>query len=464
MNCILDTQRSRPPIRLSLALALLAAAGGCQSYQPSPVDLSAHRAAFLARLPDAGEVAAMRDSLAETSRSSTPVDLTNGLSLDEAELVALVLNADLRTARLKAGVAGSSALHAGLWDDPTIGIDLTRIIESVQNPWKLAASIGLTIPISGRLELEKQRATLAHQATLTQVAEQEWRVRMDVRRAWLRWASSEAQLTAMREFVGRIDAVLEIVSALESAGEMARTEARLFKIERASRRSELAMLELETRSALLEIRQLLGLPPASTMVLTPGGMSVGPMPAPVQQTLAERNLLIHVAQAQYEVAERELEVEVRKQYPDLGIAPGYGLDDGQDEVLLGLSIPIPVFNANRQGIAVARAQRELARAELEQTLERVLQQIQLSTVRYEAAKEQRELLEMELLPLVDGQYADSRKLVELGEISGLLLLESLSRQQAANVRVIDVRRQEGLAAIELQALAGPERITAGAKP
>lgn len=464
MNCILNTQRSRPPIRLSLALALLAAAGGCQSYQPSPVDLLAHRAAFLARLPDAGEVAAMRDSLGETGRSSTPVDLTDGLSLDEAELVALVLNADLRTARLKAGVAGSSALHAGLWDDPTIGIDLTRIIESVQNPWKLAASIGLTIPISGRLELEKQRASLAHQATLTQVAEQEWRVRMDVRRAWLRWASSEAQLTAMGEFVGRIDAVLEIVSALESAGEMARTEARLFKIERASRRSELAMLELETRSALLEIRQLLGLPPASTMVLTPGGTNVGPVPAPVQETLAERNLLIQVAQAQYEVAERELEVEVRKQYPDLGIAPGYGLDDGQDEVLLGLSIPIPVFNANRQGIAVARAQRELARAELEQTLERVLQQIQLSTVRYEAAKEQRELLEMELLPLVDGQYADSRKLVELGEISGLLLLESLSRQQAANVRVIDVRRQEGLAAIELQALAGPKRITAGAKP
>jgi len=200
------------------------------------------------------------------------------------------------------------------------------------------------------------------------------------------------------------------------------------------------------------------------MALTPGGVNVGPVPAPVQETLAERNLLIQVAQAQYEVAERELEVEVRKQYPDLGIAPGYGLDDGQDEVLLGLSIPIPVFNANRQGIAVARAQRELARAELEQTLERVLQQIQLSTVRYEAAKEQRELLEMELLPLVDGQYADSRKLVELGEISGLLLLESLSRQQAANVRVIDVRRQEGLAAIELQALAGPERITAGAKP
>ncbi len=75
--------------------------------------------------------------------------------------------------------------------------------------------------------------------------------------------------------------------------------------------------------------------------------------------------------AEYEVAERTFELEIRKQYPDLQIGPGYGLEDGQDQVLMGLSLPLPVLNANRQAIARAEANRSVARASVEAALERL---------------------------------------------------------------------------------------------
>jgi outer membrane protein TolC len=65
------------------------------------------------------------------------------------------------------------------------------------------------------------------------------------------------------------------------------------------------------------------------------------------------------------------------------------------------------------------------------------------------------MVESEIIPLVDDQYADARRLAQLGEVNTLVLLESLTRQQQAKVRLIEARQEEALAAIELAELAGP---------
>lgn len=162
-----------------------------------------------------------------------------------------------------------------------------------------------------------------------------------------------------------------------------------------------------------------------------------------------------IAAAEYEAAEKTLELEVRKQYPDLHIGPGYGREDGQDQVLLGLSIPIPILNANRQRIAEARAQRELAQVGFEATLEQTFAALRAAEVRLVAASRRRQTLETEIVPLVDAQYTDARQVARLGEVNTLVLLESLTRQQEAKVGLVEAARDEALAAIDLDELIGP---------
>ncbi|MDZ4753853.1 MAG: TolC family protein [Phycisphaerae bacterium] len=428
---------TRASRRLPMFIALFA--GACQSYQARPLDLPAHEKAFLARphlSPDA------------------PFDLADGVTLSEAEAVAIVFNADLRIARLRAGVTLAGAENAGLWEDPVIGVDLTRILASVADPWKLAATVGFTIPVSGRLDIEKAKAKHEHVTELLRVEQREWQARINLRRAWARWSMLSAQAAATREFVDRSGQVLGIVDMMESAGEIPRTEARLFRIEKATTQSSLLLFEAQLASSTLAIKQLMGLAPAAPVELLPTTFEVptGDLDAAsrVMQSPAMR-----VAIAEYEVAEQSLQLEVRKQYPDLNLSPGYEREDGNDQVLLGISVPLPILNANRRGIAEANALRELSRAVAETVLEQLIGDLAEAAVQRDAAAEQRIFLESEIIPLVDAEYADAREIARLGEVNTLVLLESLVRQQDAQVRLIDARLAEVLATIRFEELLGP---------
>ncbi|MCC7159848.1 MAG: hypothetical protein IT281_09940, partial [Ignavibacteria bacterium] len=193
-----------------IVLAALALSAGCQSYEPAPLDLPAHRAAWLARgadAPGAREFAARLSA----GGADRPFDAADGLELREAEAVALFFNPDLRVARLRAGVAAATAENAGLWDDPVLSVDTMRVLESVEEPWKIFASIGLTLPISGRLGAEKERAGAEHSAELVRIAAEEWGVRVALRMAWAEWSGLVAKRDATREFLGRLEQVAGIV-------------------------------------------------------------------------------------------------------------------------------------------------------------------------------------------------------------------------------------------------------------
>lgn len=449
-------------VSLTLAAALAVIAGGCQSYERRPLDMTGHQKAFLARTPESPEVQKFAASLLAHSPSDDKVgrefDPADGISCAEAELVAIVFNADLRLARLRAGVTRATAENAGLWEDPTIGVDLNRIVESTPEPWKVFTSVGITIPISGRLEIEKQRAGFEHAAELARVAQREWSVRMAVRRSWSEWSALDAQLAATREFLSRVDQILVVVDKMEQAGEMARTEARLFRIEKATKASDLPTLESRAREADLRLRQLMGMSPDAPLRFQAAG--IGPTRASTTANadaaeLERRSPAMLVAAAEYEAAGKALELEVRKQYPDLHIRPGYGNEDGQNQELLGLSVPIPILNANRQGIAEARARRELAQAGAETTLEQTIAAMRAAEVRLAAATRRRQTLETEVVPLVDAQYSDARQVARLGEVNTLVLLESLTRQQEAKVGLVEAVRDEAIGAIDVDELLGP---------
>lgn len=447
----------------ALLVLIALATGGCQSYHAAPLDLPLHAEAFLSRTPASPEVAAFAASLEPSGEAArAPFDPRDGLTLREAELVALVFNRELRLARLHAGVTQASAEHAGLWEDPVFGVDLTRILESgAERPWEVFGSIGFTIPISGRLEIEKQRAGIEHATDLARVAAAEWRTRMAVRRAWVEWRAAELRAAAISEFLERLDSVLSIVDAMERAGETSRVEARLFRIERASRAAEVPAARARSARALAELRSLLGLPPHAGLDLRGDGIgdfgappALEAMPDPASLVLRSPSLLVAIAE--YEVAERTLELEIRKQFPDIQLTPGYGTQDGQRQFTMGISVPIPILNGNRRAIAEAHARRELARARAETDLERLLGAIADARLRAAAAASQCSLLEQDLVPLVDGQYADARRLAQLGEVASLVLIESLSRQLDAKLRLIDARAELAVASIDLEELVGPE--------
>lgn len=460
-------QRARPA-RVGAVLVLLASiAGGCQSYEPKPLDMPELRAAFLARTPESAAVRAFAESLAPSEGGASTFDPGDGVSCAEAELVALVFNADLRVARLRAGVTRATADTAGLWEDPALGVDLARIIDSTPEPWKAFGSLSLTLPISGRLEVAKQHASAAHAAELARVSQQEWGLRMEVRRAWTQWSALAAQHAATRGVRTHADEVVALVDVMEQSGEMARTQGRLFRIEQATRAADLATLESRVEESELRLKRLMGLAPDAPVEFQASG--IGPpltregedAEQDAHAAVIERsNPALRVARAEYAAAEKALELAIRAQYPDLVIGPGFGREDGMDQVLLGLSVPLPILNGHRGAIAEARARRDVASASVEAAFEGALADVHAAQVRRAAATARREALESTIVPLVEAQYADARELARLGEVNTLVLLESITRQHEAQVALIDARREESLAWIDLsEALGDPHEVS-----
>lgn len=451
---------THPSRSAGLAGALLSFAGvaailpGCQSYQPRPLDLPAHGDAWRQRTAGDEPVRAFARRLAQAGQP-TAFDPADGLELAEAELVALVFNPDLRLARLRAGVALATAEHAGLWEDPQFGLDVLTVTESAANPWQVTPGLAFTIPISGRLGAEKDRADAELSAELARVAELEWATRTRVRQAWLRWSAVRLKDEQAAALLGSIDALVDSTASLADAGEMPRTEAALFVIERASLRQARLRSRREAVALEHELRGLLGLSPGAPFELTPSLVLDADPDGLTAEALAERSPTLGRLREEYEVAEQTLRREVREQYPDLTIGPLAEFDRGDTLLGLSLSLPIPILNANKQGIAEAHAQRELARAEFETTYERLAGSLAAQTEYLFAAAEHRRAIETELIPIVDRHMADARALLELGEDGGLVVLESLSRSAEARLALIDARLDESLALAELVGLVGP---------
>ena len=427
---------------------------GCQSYRAKPLDLAAHRDAWLGRTPGDEPVRAFAQKLAEEGEPGA-FDPSDGLSLAEAEVVALVFNPDLRLARLRAGVASATAEHAGLWQDPQFGVDFLSMVEGESNPFLITPGLSLTIPISGRLEAEKARADAEVAAELTRVAEQEWQTRIEVRRAWLTWSAAMLKAEQTERLLASIETLVGSTRRLAEAGELVRTEAALFTIEQASQRQALLRYRGEAAEAEQELRTLLGLAPDAPLELVPTVAAAIDPEELTHDAAANRSLTLAGLRDEYEVAEQTLRREVREQHPDLTIGPLAEFDRGDTLLGFSLSLPIPILNANRQGIAEAHAERELARAAFETAYERLAGSLAATTARLDTIREQRAVIENEIAPLVDRQLADAQNLLQLGEGGSLVLLESLTRVGQTQMALIDARLGESLALARLAELVGP---------
>ncbi|MCA9275627.1 MAG: TolC family protein [Phycisphaerales bacterium] len=441
-----------PGLGSAVALIVLA---GCQSYERVPLELADHRAALDARLIATEPISYFVERLSEAGNQVPErFDPNDGLSPAEGEVLALFYNPDLRLARLDAGVALATFDTAGLWDDPQFGFDGEEVLSG---PFNYGLMLSLTIPISGRLGVEKDRAGAAYEAELRRIVDAEWSTRAAVRSAWASWSVASERLLLLREVIGQVERISAITDQLETAGELTRVEARLLRAELVETRADVAEAVLAEARARVELLGLMGLPPDAPVELLPAipPASIGEISGAIER-LIEANTTLAVRRAEYQIAEETLRLEVRKQYPDITIGTGYGSEDNDDRLLLGVSIPIPILNANRAGIAEAKARREVARAAAETTFERLTRELSMARAAYDASRTQRDAFERDLVPMLDEQASEVEQLIDLGEVNTLLLLETVTRGFEAKSRLLDLRLAETDAAIEITRLLGPD--------
>ncbi len=300
--------------------------------------------------------------------------------VDKLVMAALYFHPDLDAARARWQVERARQVTAGLRPAPTLGLLGEHHSETLpgQTPWSLGLFFEWLWERPQKREARLVRAGAEVERSRLQWLETAWRMRQDVRGAFLKLQSLQPSLDRQRR---RTAIQKEVYAVLTRRGELG--EADLFELSTAELQLQQARLDLEdtlidARETELELAGRVG-------VSTPVNKLTYHVPEPeaqatvldidLQSLMLNNRVDIRAALQSYAIAESELRLAVENQYPDINLTPGF-LFDQEDRVwTLGVSWLLPWFKNHQGPIGEAEARRELVATEFEALQWRALSEL-----------------------------------------------------------------------------------------
>lgn len=312
---------------------------GCVEYQPSPVDWPAEEQSWL--------------------EEGTNVNLT----VTDIQMRALAFSPELNVLRRAYVSSKDKAEASGYWDDPSLSLDVLRVLSEPKNPWTYGGSVSFTLPLTGIPALERRAAEVYSEADRWDAIAAEYEVvgeagllahKALTLRNLISFLEQDRKGAAYRE-------ARQISERLVEAGEMSRIDL----VQQAVAEKELEQTLFELREERLgvesKLRRMAGLPPTYAF-------SWPEDDALPEVTTNEVSLIdfirapkVRAALIRSEGKEIDLKKEIRKQYPELSLGPAYTREDGYDKVGFTLGLSLPLWNRNRMGIAEAKGARDESR-------------------------------------------------------------------------------------------------------
>jgi outer membrane protein TolC len=401
------------------AIALVVVAG-CAHYQPQPVSAAANADALVSRSIDAPAVRKLIEQQHPEAAANWP---PSRWTPELLTLAAIALHPDLDVARAEWNVARAALRTAAERPNPTANIGVEhKATGGNGSPWITTLSLDVPIETAGKRGVRVAQANALTAAAAADVDQAVWTVRT-------RAANAAADLAASHKLAGlrRAEVALreEIVAMLEKrleAGEAAQPD--VTRVRSDDRASRLLLREEEGRAAEREATLAASIGIARS-ALPPLDLTL-PEPRAITDIEHFRALALTArpdvlaALARYDAAEEALRLEVRKQYPDIHVAPGLGWDQGAFKWALAASAEIPIFNRHEGPIAEAEARRASAAAQLLALQSRILGDLDAALAGEASARAR--LGEAErLVSAKNALVASARKTFEAGEIDRLAL-------------------------------------------
>lgn len=440
--------------RLSvLALVLVAcSASGCVRYEPRPISIAGSFEDFEARRLDAPELGEFLSARQELAQWPPPT-----WNLYDLTLAAFYYSPALDVARAQWGVAEGGVITAGARPNPAVtaalGYNATTPTDEI-TPWIPDVVLDLPIEVAGKRGLRIQGARQRSESARLNVVSTAWQVRSRVRQAFLGLfvaRQTDSLLTAQETIQTE---TIRILEAQLAAGEASPTDVARARTDLANSRVAALSAAQFAATARSEIAGALGVPPEAVDGVELAFDELTQIQTLVPPAEARRRALvsrsdIRASLAEYEASQAALQLEIRQQYPDISLGPGYQLDQTDSKWTLSLGVALPFLDRNRGPIAEASAAREEAAARFLSLQSRVLGEVEAAVLQAESAAAQVASADT-LLQTLGEREATAQAQYDLGEISRLELLVIQSETATNRLARLDAltRAQAALGTLE----------------
>lgn len=346
------------------------------------------------------------------------------LTLEQAVAKALAANPTLRAAAFEVAIADGVRRQAGLLPNP----DLSFVREGAQRGARTqTVQLSQLIELGGKRSARMRLADSERDLATGNVNLARTDLRVDVTTAYFDALGAQERVRLAQTSLEVAGKAAAAAQKRVAAGRVSPVEQDRAGVAQASARLELAQAQSDLSIALLTLGAYWGETSAAvhSLVVPELDLSASPPLAELEQRL-EASPQLRRARLQVERDEAQVGLDRSQRMPDLTLIVGSKRDDeiGRSQTVLGVSVPLPLFNRNQGSLQASLGRADKARAELDAEHLRLHQGLASAYGRAQLAREQVQSMQGEILPTAQRVFDATVTGFEAGKFAFLDVLDA----------------------------------------
>ncbi|WAC71513.1 TolC family protein [Roseateles sp. SL47] len=377
----------------------------------------------------------------------------SSLTLDQALDRAISHSPALAAAQKEVSASEGALQQAGLWRNPTLSATVEDTRASTRTT---TTTLDIPLELGGKRSARLSAAEQARAVAVASAAQARAQLQAQVVSAFFNVLVAQERTglaTAAAELSAR---ALEAVQRRVTAGKVSPVEASRAGVDRAQALLELSEAQAEERSTRHRLATLLGedqpsfstveadttAPQRPAFAELVSRMEVGPALQLHQAELQRRRALVDMARSQA--------------VPDMTLSIGAKRDNdlGRTQAVVGLSVPLPLFDRNQGGITEANRQADKAADDLRASRLELLAELQEASNRLAVGAASLQTLKDLVLPAAQQAHDVAGKGFEAGKFGFLEVLDAQRTLLQARTRYLSTLAAAWQAAAVIDRIVG----------
>ncbi|WP_322084069.1 TolC family protein [Burkholderia sp. BCC1972] len=387
-------------------------------------------------------------SLGPTAGPAAPVDAppsdalpAPSLTLPDALAVAARNNPALRGARADVDASAGALMQAGARPNPEVSFLQEGFSRAERTS---TALINQTIELGGKRRARLDVASYGRESASASLDEQGAVVRADVIAAFYGLLAAQRQLQVTEESAAIAARSADLAARRAQAGKVSPVEATKAQVAAAGVQIEVVTARGRVEVAREKLNAVMGEARGGRLAVL-GDLEAVPPVEPLSALAAQLDdsPLARIARAEMLRSNAAVSLERARRMPDVTVSAGVkrvttgGVPDNQ--AVVGVSIPIPLFNTNKGALLEATHKAERANADLDRERTRLRLELTQAYANFEAAEQEAQRLKSDILPAARLALDAMSRGYELGKFSFLDVLDAqrtLFQGQSQYVRAL----------------------------
>lgn len=396
-------------------------------------------------------------------------DPSNGLDMTEVAMLAVANNPELKAERQRAKIAGAQLFAAKLLPDPQLSISADHPTDhdpSLGNAYGVGLNYDLTALVTRSARM--QEAVASKRQVNLEVMWHEWQTVQQARILFVRTVYQQQRVALLREAAALYGRRYARSAKALSQGNLTLDVAGTDLTALMDADSRLAQAERNLDKTRRKLKALLGLSPQAPLTLQQPASAPPNYLRPVAtllKTLPQRRPDLLALAAGYRSQEARVRRAILAQFPSLSVGLNRARDTSNVHTVgLGISLNLPLLNANRGDIKVQRATRAQLRQQYQARIDAAVGEVD-SLLSQQALIQQQLELTGAHLPILARMVEQAQRAYRARNIDALTYLNMQSTLLSKQLEQTDLTQARWETRIALDTLlAWPETTSKETQP